>query len=84
MKYILVPILFIILILAALNAYEEKEKIIETQKKEIEHQHQQLEIKNEILETKKEIFKRKEISKTISTSDNIEWLRQTRCKDCSS
>ena len=56
--------------------FGKKEKIIEEQT-------QQIEIKNEIIETKKEIFKRKEIAKSISSSDNLEWLRQARCKDCS-
>ena len=53
-------------------------------KKIIEDQHQQIEIKNEIIQTKNEIFKRKEIAKSVSSSDNLEWLRQACCKDCSS
>ena len=77
------PVLGIVWLLAMVNAYKEKEKIIYNQAKELEQQRQQLEIKNEIIETKTKVFKRKEIAKSVSTSDNLKWLRQTHCKDCS-
>lgn len=47
-------------------------------------QEQQIQIQNEIIQEKKQIQIRKTINKTVPTSDNIEWLRENRCKDCKS
>lgn len=77
--YLALCIVVAVLLLSIYSCGEnfgKKEKIIEDQT-------QQIEIKNEIIQTKNEIFKRKEIAKSVNSSDNLEWLRQTRCKDCS-
>lgn len=48
----------------------------------INQQKERLIIQNEIIETKKNIQHRKAIVKSVSVNDNLQWLRQARCKDC--
>lgn len=50
----------------------------------IKQQDQQIEIQNAIIKTNAGVQQRKAIAKTVSTNDNLNWLRQARCKDCTS
>lgn len=59
---------------------EKKGKVNEVVKK----QEQQIEIQHEIIKEKKQIQIRKTINKSVPTTDNIDWLRKNRCRDCKS
>jgi hypothetical protein len=76
-------IIALIVLISAILAFiytqgKESGKINEV----IKNQEQQIEIQNVIIEERSEVNKRKAISKTINTTDNIEWLRQNSCADC--
>ena len=63
--------------------YKEGEQKGKT--KEIkQNQEIEIKIKDEIIVEQKQIIKRKEARKSITTNDNLKWLRENRCKDCKS
>ena len=55
-----------------------------TTKCELKYEKISGEVQAKIIEDKKIISQRQAIAKSVSSDGNLEWLRQNRCKDCSS
>ena len=57
---------------------EKKGTVTEVKKQ----QETEIKVQNEVIKEKKKVIRRKVIAKSVSTNDNLNWLRQNRCKDC--